>query len=279
MAGAQEETMQKYVVVALLASLLAITTSQAEEFPELTIESKLEELLKARPDLIIQALKNSSEEFIDAYNEALTETTALKEKRDAEELDARFASRLTPRIDSHIAMRGSIDAPITIVEYTDFQCPYCASVAPTIKGVMELYPGKIRLFLKHNPLDFHPMSRLSAAYFEAISLQDKEMAWIFHDLVLQNQKLLNRNGEETLKGLSIAIGVDRGSLEADVSSPAVLNRIQMDQDEASSFGLSGTPSFTVNGVVVAGAYPLDHFSKVIDRLLADGDVPHMTSQP
>ena len=101
-------------------------------------------------------------------------------------MTAAAAPKLSPAIDASRIVRGNPKAPITIFEYTDFQCPYCRYGAKTIDEVMARYEGQVRLIVKHLPLPLlHPMAMACAQYFEAISLQSADKAWAFYDRIFR----------------------------------------------------------------------------------------------
>jgi len=134
--------------------------------------SDLKELIRAvlrdHPELILDVLKEH-----DMAVWALVEQGGRNAQVQAER-DRRLAELANPKVPdlgSHRPIRGNPDAPITIVEYSDFECPYCGVAYPTIKRLLGRYPGTLRVFYKHNPLDFHPMADPAARYFEAIALQ------------------------------------------------------------------------------------------------------------
>jgi len=165
------------------------------------------------------------------------------------------------------ANKGNKNAPVTIVEYTDFQCPYCATGAGVMEEVLKKYKGNVRLVLKHNPLDFHQFALPTSLYFEAIARQDIEKAWSFYQRIFQMQDRL-KEGNSFLRQVAIELGVDMQGLDAALSSPELKARIMADIREANSFGIDGVPAFIINGKLLDGALPLEDFSNLIDEALA-----------
>jgi protein-disulfide isomerase len=162
---------------------------------------------------------------------------------------------------------GKPEAPITIVEYSDFQCPFCARGAQRIKQLKEKYGEKVRVVYKHLPIrSEHPHAQITAQYFEAVGLQDPVKAEKFHDLIFENQDKLINGGEEYLKTVIKDIGVSYSKIQLDLNSEVVLERIKADEAEAEAFGLSSTPSFLINGVTLKGAAPIEEFILIIDQL-------------
>lgn len=162
--------------------------------------------------------------------------------------------------------KGPDSAPVTIVQYTDFQCPYCATSAQVMAEVLAKYDGKVRLVLKHYPLDFHEYAMAAALYFEAIARQDGEKAWQFYGKVFQQQSRL-KEGDGFLKQAAAEVGADLRNLAVDLAGPSLKARIRADIVEAERFGIDGVPSFIINGTLLSGALPLEEFSRVVDEAL------------
>lgn len=156
---------------------------------------------------------------------------------------------------------------MTIVEYSDFECPYCSRGYQTAKEVLKNYPNDVRIVFKHLPLEFHPKALPASKYFEAIAMQDHGKAEKFHDGIFENQDKLKKDGESFLKSLAKGLGVNMKKLEADLADPSVMTRINADMEEAKKFQISGTPGFVINGVSLRGAYPYEEFKQIIDRHL------------
>lgn len=172
-----------------------------------------------------------------------------------------------PVLDTGRLVRGNPTAAITIVEYTDFQCPYCARGSQVLEEVLARYEGQVRVLLKHLPLEkLHPMAMSSARFFEALALQDPQLAWRFHDRVFADQKAL-AGGEASLRSIAQSLGADVQRLDRDLASPLVRERIAADLQESERFQFDGVPAFAVNGRVIEGAQPAIVFFRVIDGLL------------
>ena len=176
-----------------------------------------------------------------------------------------LAQRL-PAIDARRIVRGRVDAPITLVEYTDFQCPYCAFGAKTVDEVMARYEGQVRLLVKHLPLAFHPMAKPAATYFEALSLQSEARAWAYYDRLFANPRILAA-GEPALSALAADLGADLPRLEQDLRSAQVQDRLAADLREVQQYRFDGVPAFIINGYIVEGAQPAQKFFDIIDAIL------------
>lgn len=238
-------------------------------FVSCTSKDQVKQMLKDNPDILAEAIEAHPKEFIDAINKAVRsaqEVEAQKRKEaEAKALADSFKNPLKPDIRKDESFRGKESAPITLVEYSDFECPYCARGYNTVMELLEKYKGKIRFVYKHLPLSFHPQAMISSQYYEAIRLQSEEKAFEFHDQIYKNQSKL-RTGEAFLKKLAKDLKVNMTKLAKDVQSKEVKERIEADIAEANKFGFQGTPGFILNGVPVKGAYPLSHFEGIIEKL-------------
>lgn len=252
----------------LLAGLLVLISA-------CTTKEELKKMLKENPDIVTEAIEANPTKFIDALNNAVKVAQEGEGKRRQEEekkaLEDSYNNPLEPQIRADESFRGNKDAPITLVEYSDFECPFCSRGFNTVMELMKKYDGKIRFVYKHLPLSFHPQAMPASQYFEAIRLQSAEKAWKFHDKIYQEQRSL-QNGEKFLKKIAQELKVDMAKLEKDVKSEAVQKRIDADMEEAAKFGFQGTPGFLLNGIPVKGAYPTSHFDGIIEELKKRGKI-------
>lgn len=158
--------------------------------------------------------------------------------------------------------RGEKDAKITIVEWSDFQCPFCNRVEPTLQQIEREYGDSVRIVFKHLPLEIHPDARAAHAAAEAAHRQGK--FWPMHDRIFANQRDLR---PETLEGYAKEIGLDLDRYRRDVASPDVKKTIEEDLAQAQKLGVTGTPSFFINGRNLSGAQPFPNFKRMIDEAL------------
>lgn len=239
-----------------------------------TSKDDLKKMMKENPEIITEAIEANPNKFIDALNNAVKAAQEGEGKRREEEekkaLEESFNNPLQADLSGY-EYRGTKDAPITLVEYSDFECPFCSRGFGTVMELMKKYEGKIRFAYKHLPLSFHPQAMPAAQYYEAIRMQSPEKAWKFHDAVYSNQRAL-QNGEKFLEAEAKKVGADMAKLKKDVKSEAVQKRIDADMAEAAKFGFQGTPGFLLNGIPVKGAYPTSHFDGLIEELKKRGKI-------
>lgn len=167
------------------------------------------------------------------------------------------------------AFKGPKDAPITIVEYSDFQCPFCARGYNTIEQeVLTAYPGKIKFYYKHLPLPFHNWAEPGSIAMECVKKQSPEAGWKVYEKFFADQKSITAENVKD-KALEYAgSGVDKAKYTECYDKKETLDTVRAHKAEAASLGISGTPSFVVNGRLVKGAQPAQSFKAVIDDELA-----------
>jgi protein-disulfide isomerase len=175
------------------------------------------------------------------------------------------------------AVVGDEDAKVTIVEFSDFQCPYCASfINDAYKSIKENYinTGKVKLVFRDFPLDFHAGAYPAALAAECVRDQEGDEAYFeMHDLLFGDQSILSANTiEEINKGLegyaAKIDGVDMDEFKECVANDTFKDEINADISDGRSYGISGTPSFVIGGKVLVGAQPFSEFEKVIEAELA-----------
>lgn len=160
-------------------------------------------------------------------------------------------------------IRGSESAKVTIVEWADFQCPFCVRVNPTLEQIAKEYGDKVRFAFKHLPLSMHAKARAAHQAAEAAHRQGK--FWEMHDRIFANQKDLS---PETYLRYANEIGLDIDRYNSDIASSSVRKVVDDDLALAGKLGVSGTPSFFINGRFLSGAQPYGSFARVIDEELA-----------
>lgn len=163
---------------------------------------------------------------------------------------------------------GSENATLTIEEFADFECKYCAIGSKTMKEVLKNYPGKINLVFRNRPLPFHTKAMLAAKAMSAVCMQSTELAYSFQDELFDHQDLLIKEGVPFLYETAKKLGVNVAQMKMDMSSAAVAQSIAEDLQLADSYNMKGTPSFMIGTQALEGARSYDEFKKVIDKQLA-----------
>ncbi len=163
---------------------------------------------------------------------------------------------------SRAPVRGQPQAPITIIEFSDLQCPFCARVTPTLQELMKQYPDQVRWVFKNFPLDFHADSPLAHAAALAAGRQGK--FWEMHDLIFANQHTLKR---DNLLAEARSLNLDMDRFTADLDSADVKRQLEADKKEGQELGVNGTPAFFINGKSFSGAMPMEQFQAAINNAL------------
>ena len=159
--------------------------------------------------------------------------------------------------------RGPKDARVTIVEFSDFECPYCGSAHDTVEQVMTTYAGKVRLVYRQFPLSFHPHAAKAAE--ASLCAADQGKFWEYHDVLFKNQKKLEATD---LKAHASEVGLHAQKFGQCLDSGDKKKAVDADQQAGLAAGVGGTPAFFINGIFLNGAQPIDEFKKVIDGELA-----------
>jgi protein-disulfide isomerase len=165
-------------------------------------------------------------------------------------------------VDATGPSRGNPAAKVTIVEFADFECGFCARAHETVLAVLKHYGDRVRLVFRHYPLSFHPKAPKAA---EATACADEQgKFWALHDALFDSQEL----DEEALKAQAQRVGVDTKRFDECLDSGRMAAVVKRDMAAGSKAGVTGTPAFFINGVMLSGAQPEEAFRKLIDAELA-----------
>jgi protein-disulfide isomerase len=156
-------------------------------------------------------------------------------------------------------VKGPASAPVTVLEFSDFQCPFCGRVNPTLKQIEDEYKGKVKIAFRNLPLPFHDKAHLAAEASLAANEQGK--FWQYHDKLFANQQALDR---PSLEKYAEELGLNLTKFRAALDSSKYKDKVDQDAKDAAAVGATGTPTFFVNGTRVVGAQPFEKFKSVID---------------
>ena len=179
-------------------------------------------------------------------------------------------SNITVPVDSSDHIRGNANAQITIVEYSDLECPFCKRFHETLKQVLAAYGDKVRWVYKHFPLDqLHSKADKEAQDAEcAGELGGNDAFWAYIDKVFEITPSNNGLDPALLSSIAQDLGLDRGKFDACLSSGKYADRVEAQFQEGTRLGVDGTPGSFVNGESVRGAIPFEALKKIIDTQLA-----------
>jgi protein-disulfide isomerase len=251
--------------------LLAEAAAEAGQPPERFLDARLAELPPIT-EADMQALFDANRDRLPAdatmepYREQLR--AHLERERTDEVLAALREStpieismprdRIT--VDALGPSLGPADAPVTVVEFSDFQCPFCSRAVPVMKALHARYPDDVRIVYRHLPLSFHAQAREAA--IAAVCADDQGHFWDYHDLLFENQEDLER---EAFVAHAEALDLDLDRFEACLDSDDAAATVDADLRAAEAAGATGTPTFYINGIKLTGARPLEQFEEIVEE--------------
>ena len=204
-----------------------------------------------------QLVKSQQREAMNSLVEQLRNQASVDVALEAPEL---------PRLEVAIGSnppQGPESAPITIVEFADYECPYCTRGYNTMKQVMETYDGKVKWYFRDFPLSFHRNAVGYSVAANCAGVQGKY--WEMHDLILEKQKTIAKEGG--VEGFAETLGLDTAAFATCIADEAGPKRVMEDMAAGQAVGVSGTPAYFINGIMVSGAQPFENFESVIEREL------------
>jgi protein-disulfide isomerase len=161
------------------------------------------------------------------------------------------------------ASKGPKGAPLQVIIFSDFQCPFCSRVEPTLAQMEKEYAGKVRFVWKNYPLPFHNNAEPASEAAMAAHAQGK--FWQMHDKLFQNQQALDR---ASLEKHAQDLGLNMAKFKADLDASKYKSIIEAETKEGQAVGVTGTPAVFINGRKISGAYPFETFKKIADEELA-----------
>lgn len=277
------------LLVAAFAACKSATSAPATEAEKNAIQERMtqyyQQALSLPPDVTLKfsniaaaAVPGLFAATLEATKDGKTETVPLLISRDLHYVVAGHLVDITvdpfksTREKINLAdqpVRGNPNAAVTIVEYSDFQCPYCGRAYTTVETeVRKQYGDQVRLVYKNFPLDIHPWAASAALAGACARRQSPDAFWKLYDFFFQNQESITpENLKEKVEGLIKDAGGDVTTFDTCFSTQAALDLVKADQDEAAALGVNSTPTFFINGRKVEGAMPFENFKTVIDAAL------------
>lgn len=166
---------------------------------------------------------------------------------------------------------GKADAPVTITEWADFQCPFCAREYPKLKEILAAYPDKVRIVFKHRPLAFHKQAKPAHAAAQlAMEQGGSELFWKMHDRIIASPKALE---VKDLRGYAEALNLDLARFDAVMADPKKIDQfLKLDLDEAAKCKVNATPTVMINGLKLSGDRSIESYKARIDGLLKSAAV-------
>jgi protein-disulfide isomerase len=245
-----------------------------EELLKQEVDSKVPEPSDAEAKAYYLAARNASTL---SFEELKPQLKRLLRSAEIEQARLKYADSLRAKAEIAIYLRppgvevaydparvkGNPDAPVTVVEFSDFQCPYCRRAHDVLKEVLSKYDGKVKLAYRDFPLSqIHPNAESAAEASRCAGAQGK--FWQYHDSLFAEQSKLDK---ASLTDRAKKLGLDAKAFQRCLDSGEFKEQIQADEQDGQKVGVTGTPGFFVNGVFLSGAQPLAEFEKVIDNAL------------
>ncbi len=246
--------MRNFIIVAMLIAIAGCASN----------DTQIRDAMRKNPKIVFDVIEENPEQFIEVVNRAAQAAQQKQYEKKVSEMkmqqDEDLKNPKHPKLDTNRRLIGADSGKIVVVEYADFQCPACGMAYNGLKKFKEKYRDQVQFYYKNMPLDFHKMAYPSAAYFEAVFLQDKEKAAKFYEYLFENQRALSA---DLLKKAVKHVGANLEKVEKDINSPGVKKIIDDDGAEFQKFGFTGTPVVILNGVALNGAQTFEELERVL----------------
>jgi protein-disulfide isomerase len=246
--------------------------------PEALFKREVVDKVKKPTDAEMQAFykEQSARQPLPPYDQIKDQIAQYMERPAMQAAQQAFIDQLKKDLNVQVSLRpprvevaadgpskGAAAAPVTIVEFSDFECPFCSRAEETVTQVMKAYDGKVRVVFRDYPLPFHPHAQKAAE--AAHCAEDQGKFWQMHEKLFANQKALE---PAALKGYAKDIGLDQAKFDKCLDSGEKTAAVETNRKAGEKVGVTGTPAFFVNGYLLSGAQPFEEFKSLIDAELA-----------
>ncbi len=249
-------TVQELIKIEVNDKVGNITDKEVEEFYELN---------KARfANKKLEEMKGPLKQQIFARKSSIYRANFIDRLLDKADIQVNL---VRPTVDVSVdddPMLGNKNAAVTIIEFTDFQCPFCSKARPTVKELLSKYDDKIRYVLRDYPLDFHPNAQKASEAAQCAADQDKY--WPYSDILWANQRALD---VASLKKYAAEVKLDQKKFDECLDSGKYTEEVKKDFADGAKAGVNGTPSFFINGQMLTGSRPIEQFQEIIDEQLRE----------
>jgi len=246
--------MKKTIIALLAITLVIYGQAAAYALDKSEVEKIIEEYINNHPEVI----ENSLRKHMERQREQARQAELERSFQDTKDVDPSGSPSM-----------GNDSAPVTIVEFSDFECPYCARAVVTLKQLTKKYGDKVRVVYKHYPIENH--AKAWPAALASMAAHEQGKFWEFHDMLMfkQNEWRAVEDPVKIFIRYAESLGLDKDKFKQALSNKNLREAVQKDMEQAKKLQVQATPTFFVNGVMVRGAVDIDYFSKVVDRLLAE----------
>jgi protein-disulfide isomerase len=275
---ARKQALEQMIVQTLVKEAAAKEGKTEEQFLKANIDEKLPPPAEAEISKVFEdnkaqmppgsTLESMRPQIINFLQQDQKRTVAMKlfsDLRAKAQVEVLLAEPPAPRVtvEAKGPSKGNATAKITIVEFSDFQCPFCSKAEPSVDEVMKTYGDKVKVVFRHFPLDFHDKAFKAAEASACAEEQGK--FWEFHKTLFSNQSALSIGD---LKTHAKTLGLDQAKFDACLDGSKMKVKVDEDMAAGRKAGVNGTPAFFINGILLSGAMPFDEFKKVIDAELS-----------
>ena len=254
--------MLRLLSVGLFSAVFGLALSAKADVPDKDFSTAMDKYLQSEAGL--DKIGGALEKY---FQKKQQDAMKKQEEQANAEIENQFKSPVKIDVGSS-PVRGPADAKVTVIEFSDFQCPYCKRGFETMQELGKAYPKDVKFVFKHYPLPFHKEADPAARASWAAGKQGK--FWEYHDALFNNQDKL---GAAFYLEQAKALGLNVDKFKTDMESDEAKSSIKADSELGSKNGIQGTPGYFVNGVAVRGAYPIEHFKMIVDRWLNGGAAP------
>ena len=257
--------------------IVAAEAAKTNQTPEAYLAAELESKVPAVTDAEIEAFFNENKgrignrtleqvgpqirQYLEQQARAQAEQTFYSSLAEKYEVDFLLEPPRT-EVAAEGPSKGPANAPVTIVEFSDFECPFCSRVNPTLDQVRSTYGDKVRIVFRQFPLNIHPNAQKAAE--ASLCAADQNKFWEMHDLMFAEQRQL---AVENLKEKAQRLELDTAAFNQCLDSGKYAAQVQADLEAGMQAGVSGTPAMFINGIPLSGAVPFEQISQVIDAEL------------
>lgn len=234
-------------------------------------DADVEKFIKERQipkDQVNPEIKTRIVEFLTVEAKKIAVDKWISEKTKKNPVEIYIQKPVLPMFEVNVGdapFKGGADAKVTIVEFSDFQCPFCSKGAVILTELEKKYGNKVKIAFKHYPLPFHAQARVAAEASMCVNEQGPKLFWKMHDAMFADQTKLDK---DNLVATAKKIGAKEADFKTCLESGKFKTRIDADVAEGGKIGIKSTPTFFVNGKLISGAQPVEVFSEVIDEELA-----------
>jgi protein-disulfide isomerase len=256
----------KIWIASLLCLLCSAATAGAASLSEEELAGMLRQILKQQPALVLDVLRDHSEHVLDIAQQG----SHIRRKKNMEKQWHEDLKQPKSVNTANRPVLGPANAPVTVIAFSDFTCPYCQQAAEVLDRIIRARPQDVKFLFKHMPHGKDSPARLASEYFVAASLQNERAPWLLYNSFFADPDALTADAQNTVATAAAQAGLDMKKLAADLKTKKISTIIEEDQADAKKLKVEGTPFFLVNNLTIRGAVSYDIFNAAVDMALAHG---------